>query len=287
MVRKRQDSDDPLAGHLFWSRRGGRDLSAEVDYDRPCPVCGYSLRGMPIKSRCPECGSTGGWAIDDEPISWDERQTRRTFIGTAATIIFHPHRLARHVWLKRRLDLQAARRFRRINITVAAISLSLAAFIVTAKTVNWAVAGCSLPFQVAAIVLWLNAITLEPMSRLKIWTGDSPISRRVQTIAYYFPAALSLSIIHLASPIWWCDSADAAGTWFAIGAIHLCVLAVQLWIASRGLGWMLYELIDMPKVQAQMMAVGWVIGAIAQAAVMLIGVPAMIAIVMQHLVGSP
>src|SRR5262245_48186418 len=48
-------------GQLFWPRPGGRDISAEVDYDRPCPDCGYNLRGMPIRARCPECGSIGGW----------------------------------------------------------------------------------------------------------------------------------------------------------------------------------------------------------------------------------
>jgi hypothetical protein len=286
MVRNRRDSDDPLAGHLFWSRRGGRDLSAEVDFDRPCPVCGYKLRGRPLRTRCPECGATGGWAIDDEPIAWDERQTLGAFISTAAMILFHPHRIARHVWLNRRLNLQAARRFRRICIGVAAISFSIVAVLLTGRTLNWQVAGCSALFQSLAIILWLNAVTLEPMARLKVWSGESQISRRVQTIAYYFPAALLLSVIHLAGLIWWNDL-QYSGVWLLIGAFHVSVLAVQLWICSLGLGWMTYELIDMPKVQAHMMAMGWVIGASVQAVIMLIGVPAMVALVMQHLVGSP
>ena len=101
----------------------------------------------------------------------------------------------------------------------------------------------------------------------------------------YFSAALLLSVIHLGGPVWWVDMRDE-GMWMAVGLIHVSVLAVQLWICSLGLGWMTYELVDMPKVQAHMMAMGWVIGATVQAAIMLIGVPALIAIVMQHLVGS-
>jgi hypothetical protein len=279
-----RESDDPLQGHLFWSRRGGRDLSAEVDYDRPCTVCGYNLRGMPLRSRCPECGSLGGWNLYDEPVAWDDDRTPGAFISTCLTAIFRPHRLARHVWRPARMDLLAARRFRRIALTIASISLIIVAFVITLRTCGIPAALLSIPFQSAAIIVWLNAVTLEPLSRLKEWSGNSALARRVQCIVHYASATLVLSPLHVVLVLLVKDASDFP--WQLQAAMHVGLLIVQLWLASIALGWLLYELIDMPKIQAHVMALGPVITATASAAIVLFAVPATIAMLALKIVGS-
>ena len=284
MRRDERESDDPLAGHLFWSRRGGRDLSAEVDYDRPCTVCGYNLRGMPLRSRCPECGSLGGWNLYDEPVAWDDERTLGAFVSTCFTAIFRPHRLARHVWRPARMDLPAARRFRRIALTIASISLIIVAFVVTLRACGIPAALLSIPFQSASIIVWLNAATLEPLSRLKEWSGNSALARRVQCIVHYASATLVLSPLHVVLVLLVNDPRDVP--WQLAAAMHVALLIVQLSLASIALGWLLYELIDMPKIQAHVMALGPVLTATASAAVILVGVPATIAMLALKMTGG-
>src|SRR5882724_5986708 len=128
MVRDPRERDDPLSGRLFWPRTGGRDISAEVDYDRPCP----------------ECGSLGGWGLEDEPIAWDDEQNFGAFIRSCATAIFNPHLLARHIWRQVRMDLPAARRFRRIVLAIATISLCVVTFTLTGRALNLGAACAAL-----------------------------------------------------------------------------------------------------------------------------------------------
>jgi hypothetical protein len=284
MPRHPRDSDDPLQNQTFWSRLGGRDLSAEVDYDRPCPVCGYNQRGLPMRSRCPECGAIGGWNLYDEPVAWDESQTLWAFVTTAASAIFQPRRLARHVWCPQRLDLNAARRFRRIALTIATVSLLIVAFIITLRTFGIATGLLSLPFDAAAIIVWLNTVTIEPLSRMKEWSTKTAIGRRVHVIVHYASAALVLSPLHVVLVLLVNDPEHIP--WMAAAAMHVALLVVQLWIASLALGWLLYELVDMPVVQAHAMSLGPVLAATASAAITLIAVPAVVAMLASHWVGS-
>lgn len=284
MRRDPQEPDDPLAGHLFWSRRGGRDLSAEVDYDRPCAVCGYNLRGMPLRSRCPECGSLGGWNLYDEPVAWDDERTFWAFVSTCITAIFRPHRLARHVWVPARMDLPAARRFRRIALTLASVSLVVVAFLITLRTCGIPAALLSIPFQSAAIIVWLNAVTLEPLSRLKEWSGNSALARRVQCVVMYSSATLVLSPLHIVLVLLMRDPVDFP--WQIVAAASIALLIVQIWLASIVLGWLHYELIDMPKIQAHVMALGPVFTAMASAAIVLFAVPATIAMLALKITGG-
>ena len=68
--------------------------------------------------------------------------------------------------------------------------------------------------------------------------------------------------------------------------MHVALLIVQLWLAAIALGWLLFELIDMPKIQAHVMALGPVLTATASAAIILVAVPATIAMLALHIVGS-
>lgn len=50
-------------------------MAAHVNYESPpkrCPVCGYSLEGLPVEHKCPECGE----AYDEQTQVWRVRQWR-------------------------------------------------------------------------------------------------------------------------------------------------------------------------------------------------------------------
>lgn len=38
--------------------------------DTPCDACGYNLRGLPLDSRCPECGTTASLGLEVYPHHW-------------------------------------------------------------------------------------------------------------------------------------------------------------------------------------------------------------------------
>src|SRR3954468_417881 len=222
---------DQMKRQTFWSRRGGPDLSAEVDFDRPCRNCGYNLRGMPLRRRCPECGGLGSWGLYDDPIDFDDSQSLGAFIRTAAVVLFRPHLLAKHLWLDMRMNFAAARRFRRVAIFVAFISLCVVAFYITAFTRNNRIALASLPFQAAAILLWLNAVTLQPLATLKDWSGQTAIAQRVRTLVHYLSASLLLSPLHIPLALYLQDmvAQHAQGAWLLAAGIHVALLSMQLW----------------------------------------------------------
>jgi hypothetical protein len=277
------DRNDPLQRQTFWTRRGGPDLSAEVDYDRPCPVCGYFLKGLPVRSRCPECGALGGWNLYEDPVAWDDRRSIGAFFSTCATAIFNSHRLARHVWCPQRMDLNAARTFRRIALAIGTISLLLVAFVVTMRATSIAVALASAPFDAAAIVVWLNAVTIDPISRLKEWSLNTARGRRVHAIVYYASAWLVLSPLQFVLLALVNDPENIPGP--AVAAIHVALLMAQLWLGTVALGWLNYELVEMPAIEAHTLAHGPFLTAMATAAITLIAVPATVAMVMTHLIG--
>jgi hypothetical protein len=278
MRSNRDKQDRAFWGQLFWPRPGGRDISAEVDYDRPCPNCGYNLRGMPIRARCPECGSIGGWNLFDEPVAWDNERGFVAFISTCAKAIFSPHAMARQVWRPGRFDLNAARRFRRIVIAFATIFLAATIFTITICAAGLVPALVTLPFTLSAIILWLNAVTLEPLSRLKDWSTNDAMSRRVHAVVHYLSAAFMLSPAHLillalTSDPHWLRLGEIP--WIVFAGLHLGLLMFQLIIVNVAIGWLLFELVDMPAIQAQMMALGGVFTGVMSATIMLIGIPAL------------
>src|SRR5207249_5612840 len=99
-----------------------------------------------------------------------------------------------------------------------------------------------------AIIVWLNAVTIEPLARMKDWPPNSAVGLRVYVVVHYASACLVLSPLHIVMVLLVNDPHDVP--WLLAAAMHLGLLMVQLWLASLALGWLLYELVDMPPVQA-------------------------------------
>ncbi|MCG3127084.1 MAG: hypothetical protein CHACPFDD_01942 [Phycisphaerae bacterium] len=59
-------------------------LSSTVDWDAPCGRCGYNLRGLELRGRCPECGAPTWLSVGDDSLaSADEAWLRRLQAGAA------------------------------------------------------------------------------------------------------------------------------------------------------------------------------------------------------------
>lgn len=52
-----------LEGEALARGAGGADIARQLTGDLPCPVCRYNLRGLSVKSVCPECGTAVRAAI--------------------------------------------------------------------------------------------------------------------------------------------------------------------------------------------------------------------------------
>jgi hypothetical protein len=122
------------------------------------------------------------------------------------------------------------------------------------------------------------------LSRLKEWSGNSPAARRVQSIVHYASASLALSPLHLVLVLAVNDPHDFP--WMIAAAMHVGLIIFQLWLATIAMGWLMYELIDMPKLEAHVLAMGPLITAVATGLVVLVGVSATMAMLASHLVGS-
>ena len=258
----------------FWPRPGRPEALGEIEFDQPCSNCGYNLRGLPPDAPCPECGSRGGLNLSDEPIPWDEKQSIIAFVATVFMTIFHPHELARQLWRPVRLNLRAARKFRFVCLCVAAPTLGAMAWSLTRAAVGTDQAWLCLPFDLAGIVIWLNAATLEPMRFFRQQLSYR-IHARVETISHYASAPLVLVPLHAILLLATYRTAQAPGEgWLIAAAMHFFVLLATMSLGTLTSGWLLYETVELPKLTALMYPLGAALSSVATGVVMLIGVPA-------------
>ncbi|CAN5412233.1 hypothetical protein BH09PLA1_BH09PLA1_27770 [soil metagenome] len=277
-----RDQPDPLERRQFWPRPGRPEALGEIDFDQPCGNCGYNLRGLPPGVGCPECGSQFGWNVGEEPIPWEEDDAPApvSFFRTAFMAIVRSHELAKNVRRPFKLDLTAAKRFRRIAIWIALPPLCAIAWVITARTAGAAVAWWSLPMNAVSIAVWLNTATLEAVGFFKD-TVSAKMLPRVECIAHYASAPLLLMPLHLAVLLLTMRAASSgsAVNYLLAAAEHIVLIVATLALGVPLVAWLLFETMSVGIVQAFILAYGrWVISA-ATAFALLLAMPVGMAVI--------
>jgi hypothetical protein len=270
----------------FWPRNGpAMSFVPDLGDDRPCESCGYNLRGLPFSSACPECGATWGIsAADAESIAWNDDATLGNFFSTAMMVLTGGRDLATQVWTRDTLWLGLARRFRRINITVATIALTPVIVAVQAAFVGWDRALLCAPLDVLCVFWWNIWLTAQPAMFLKDKGSPTP-SKRAAVLSCYLSAALLLSPLHLlvlAIPLRY-SNVDPVN--LAV-AFHAPLLFIQLLLIAAAESTLFWQLVDVPRGLAWLTTLLAMLFHSLYAGAYLIAIPALAANMAKSLLGG-
>ena len=267
-----RDNRDLYHRRTFWPRSERPELLGEVDLDRPCPSCGYNLRGLLPGSACPECGSRDGLNLVCDPVPWAVKPGAYTFLKTALLVVFRPRDFARQLWSHNRLDLTAARQFRRLALLLAAPVLCAIVWRLTAAEVGARAASWCLIFNVPAIIIWLNAATLEPVNFFRD-KASGRLLKRVEVLAHYASAPLVLAPLQIALMSFTLPYAETHDALFTVAALHLGALMLMMLPGVLMVSALTYETIDVSRPAALGVTVAAATAHLGSAAVLLLGMP--------------
>jgi hypothetical protein len=261
----------------YWPRAGPVGAYVpDLGDDRPCENCGYNLRGLPFNSTCPECGATSGIVPVVEAIPWNERQTLGSFFGTALIVITAPGELAAHVWKRDMIWLKPARKFRRINVALATISVFAAVMWATAQMIGLDRAVFCAPLDLIAVLWWFISLTNDP--RLFFQNkGNAVACLRAAGLSYYLAAPLILSPLHLgilALPVPILAHEDAI---VASLVLHVALIGLQLLTMAAAESALLWQLVELPRGGAFAIALGNALLRAVRGAVYVVLIPAVMA----------
>jgi hypothetical protein len=272
---------DPLASRQFWPRSVQPGvIAADYDHDRPCGNCGYNLRGLPPRQPCPECGSVGGLNLSDVSIPFDDQPGWLTFLSTVVMVITRPHELARQVWRPVRLDLAAARRFRRICIGTGVLSIAGATLQLARHVIDPRAALLMLPVSLTCALVWLHALSALPEAFILRGNAPAPLEPRARAVAQYPSATFVLLPMQLVLTLVTVQTIGALGApwnWLLAAGTQFALLALLLLPGAAASAWIVFELVDVSAGRAFAMAILILLARLVSGAIMLIAIPAMTA----------
>jgi hypothetical protein len=238
----------------YWPRYGPAVPPPDFADDRHCTNCGYNLRGLAYNDACPECGSVGGMSPSSEPLPFNERPTLWNYFATLMQILVDPQEFGSQVWRHGHLDWRAARKFRRINVTIAFACFGVVIYLLARDAAGEIVALASWPLCMIAVLVGLKQMTL---GRLRFLESERLLPRdpqRAKALISYLTASLALSPMQIPA-LYASRAAMEEGLFLGAAAIHAFVLLVQFILTSQAEAHFLWQLVEMPKAQARMMGV--------------------------------
>jgi hypothetical protein len=217
-----------------------------AEYDVFCEGCGYSLAGI-VAERCPECGRP--YDASELPfarIPWLHRRRIgwvKAYCATVLMVIFRTRRFARELCRPVRISLPDARKFRRVTLRLAVLSLAAGvagALLLTNNPPVWLLPthvlirlGLTFVFGIVAAMVLLALATDMPVFIWRGLPGRPP--HELAPIHYY--AAAPLALIPLACAL---AFATVVAGWFNLpavvvfigvgaSALLVIVLVLMLW----------------------------------------------------------
>jgi hypothetical protein len=188
------------SSNTFWPRRP--TVPQPINEDLYCDKCGYNLRGLMPRGRCPECGYAYRAGIQRRStFPWPRRAKLGlidAYCMTVWMVLRHPRQFGQETFADEEpLEWRDGTLFRWITIALAIIPLLILFLLAARSQLTDARRLLLLPLGATGmLVLWLEAITWKIIGLFASQNLDIDHQNRLEVLSHYTAAPLVLCWIH-------------------------------------------------------------------------------------------